>query len=616
MNPDLPTMAAFWIGPYLSWIEQVGLLSFVKHGHRVILYTHGEVKNVPEGIEVRPASEVFDGGSIPLYKGKKDVRWHPATRYSDYFCWHLQVKTDYIYTDADTICLRPLDYYSREELEQKGFYVGVFFFRLKQNSRAAKLACEFLAQKYPIPPWLPLKERARLRWRKLTGRGVSMDYLHFSIAGTQLRNWVFNKTGEVMKASSFLFYSLHRKYKRRLLQLLFQPSANLKEHLRKQKDPKYALNVNWPAIYNGPHRKFLDDPPPESWLGQLAADLGVRPQDAPVVAAREKNRQYLAGITGDANILLEEGNQEDMIMIEDIKQVSDQNIDLPTIAAFWVGPYLSWIEQMGLLSFVRHGHRVILYTQGEVKNVPEGIEVRPASEVFDFKEIYRVDGMDPPRPLSINADIFKWYLQRETDFIYSDASHFCLQPLSIFSPEHFIERGFIFDNSHLFRMPKNSPTIDLICQFFDQKYPIPHWFNGVKKMRRRFYRLIGRGVPVHRLRIEPLGDVLLHQMQRKTKEQIFNGSHFCLRLTREANKRLFELSPEEFERRFSSEMYHVMIFHSYLLDPEQHDEFVQGSYRDSWIGQRAAALGVDPQSAPYFDTRQKNDEYVKEISKK
>ncbi len=309
INPDLPTLASFWIGPYLSWIEQMCLLSFIKHGHRVILYTHGEVKNIPQGVEVRPSQEILDT-KVRVFNQTANIRLHPATLYADFFKWHLQKETNHVWLGTDRFCLRPFDLYSRRELEQYGFK-GYAFVRYPKDSKAVDLMCRFLKQKHPVPPWFPVKERLRLRWLKLTGRGVPLARMKWGTPGNHLGNWALKQTGErdkLRKIYRFIFeVSANPKHQNRIVRL-FEPMAKLDADLKEQEGRKYyILGLGWPVIYDfsdGAFRKFLAHPPEGSWISQQAAELGVTPCDAPVIETREKNRQYLASITGDRSLLL------------------------------------------------------------------------------------------------------------------------------------------------------------------------------------------------------------------------------------------------------------------------------------------------------------------------
>jgi hypothetical protein len=54
------------------------------------------------------------------------------------------------------------------------------------------------------------------------------------------------------------------------------------------------------------------------------------------------------------------------------------------VASLWIGDRLHYLNQLCLLSHLRHGHPTTLYCTDTVSNVPEGIEVRPATEIMDI----------------------------------------------------------------------------------------------------------------------------------------------------------------------------------------------------------------------------------------
>ncbi len=59
MNTRRP-VASLWIGEKLHYLNQLCLKSHVVAGHKTILYCADKVDNVPEGVEVRSASEIMD----------------------------------------------------------------------------------------------------------------------------------------------------------------------------------------------------------------------------------------------------------------------------------------------------------------------------------------------------------------------------------------------------------------------------------------------------------------------------------------------------------------------------------------------------------------------------
>ena len=46
------------------------------------------------------------------------------------------------------------------------------------------------------------------------------------------------------------------------------------------------------------------------------------------------------------------------------------------VASLWIGEKLHYLNQLCLLSHLRHGHPTTLYCTDKVSNVPDGVEVR------------------------------------------------------------------------------------------------------------------------------------------------------------------------------------------------------------------------------------------------
>lgn len=101
----IATVASLWIGERLGMIEKASIRSFLKVGDHFILYAYNPIANVPDGVEVRDAQEVYPCRSIIRHKKSGSPALH-----SDLFRYALQAKTDYIWVDLDIIALRSFDF--------------------------------------------------------------------------------------------------------------------------------------------------------------------------------------------------------------------------------------------------------------------------------------------------------------------------------------------------------------------------------------------------------------------------------------------------------------------------------------------------------------------------
>ena len=169
---------------------------------------------------------------------------------------------------------------------------------------------------------------------------------------------------------------------------------------------------------------------------------------------------------------------------------------LPTIGTLWIGPELSWLEQLCLQSFLDHGHEVVLYTYGNVKGVPKGVKIADADDILPSKKIIRHARTGSP---AYHADVFRLHMLKQTDYIWADTDAFCCQPWDIKKGKHF--HGWISDktpqvNNGVLRLPKSSKTLAAMIKFTSDEYPIPPWLSEDKKAELQALKDKGEGMHV------------------------------------------------------------------------------------------------------------------------
>ncbi len=149
-------------------------------------------------------------------------------------------------------------------------------------------------------------------------------------------------------------------------------------------------------------------------------------------------------------------------------------MSLPTIAMFWDGPPLGFIERLCTKSFIDAGHPVVMFSYDGVQDLPDGIEQAPASDILpDPKSIVRHERTGSPAP---HADKFRYHLLARNDgLIWSDTDAYCLKP---FLPEN----GYFFGRENdkvvangVMALPAASPTLKALIEFCEDEYAIPPW---------------------------------------------------------------------------------------------------------------------------------------------
>lgn len=192
----LPTIGTLWIGPELSWLEQLCLQSFVDHGHKVVLYTYGKVKGVPKGVTIADADDVLPSENIIRHARTGSPAYH-----ADVFRLHMLKQTDYIWADTDAFCCQPWDVKKGKHfhgwISDKKPQVNNGVLRLPKTSKTLAAMIKFTSDEYPIPPWLPEKEKAELQALKDKGEGMHVSLMPWGVWGPDALTWFLNETGEI-----------------------------------------------------------------------------------------------------------------------------------------------------------------------------------------------------------------------------------------------------------------------------------------------------------------------------------------------------------------------------------------------------------------------------------
>jgi hypothetical protein len=154
-----------WIGPSLGAVERACLRSILRQGHPVSLYSYEEPAGVPDGVEVRDASEILPEHLI--------VRHHTGSvaLFSNRFRYELLRRGCGVWVDTDFYLLAPLP---DDRPYLFGRYAeGVIDSGLLRLPPDSPLLPELLApfDEHEVPAWLPPRARAAAWWRlRTTGR--------------------------------------------------------------------------------------------------------------------------------------------------------------------------------------------------------------------------------------------------------------------------------------------------------------------------------------------------------------------------------------------------------------------------------------------------------------
>lgn len=153
------------------------------------------------------------------------------------------------------------------------------------------------------------------------------------------------------------------------------------------------------------------------------------------------------------------------------------------VASLWIGEKLHYLNQLCLKSHVVHGHPVTLYCTDEVDNAPEGVEIRPASEIMDI-DMALVNSTSA----SFLSNVFRYKMIRKTEAIWIDCDAFCHRPFPdewdyIFAGHGM--RGAL--NCGVVGLPAHCELMDQLLDYYDNLPDYPAWWgrHQRKKMDRQ-----------------------------------------------------------------------------------------------------------------------------------
>jgi len=269
----LPPVASLWIGESLSYLEQVCLKSFVDHGHETVLFAYGAVGNVPDGVTVRDAAEIFPGEDIIRHRRTGSPAFH-----ADAFRYRLVAGERVVWVDADMLCVRPWEVESPWVFgwEKPRKLVCNAVVGLPGDSETLRRLNDFCRDEYPIPPWAKDDERRALEAAAAAGDPVHVADLKWGVWGPAAMTWFLTETGEIAHVRpQKAFFPVPFKDRRDLL----DPSADIGARLGEG-----CLGVH---LWNRRLRRRLVTvengvPHPDSFLGRALARHGIDPEAAPI----------------------------------------------------------------------------------------------------------------------------------------------------------------------------------------------------------------------------------------------------------------------------------------------------------------------------------------------
>lgn len=218
LDKPLPIVSSMWTGGKMSFVEIVAMQSFLDHGHDFTLYTLDDVGNVPKGVKIVDAREIY-APEFPTGPGMH----HNNIVYSDIFRLIMIRDTGAIWADLDAYCVRPFIFpteyiFGFEESKPSTSSIANTILGFPKNSAALTQCIDLVLSKNPIPPFFINRRRKRLQMDAKTGKQFGFQDFSRGASGPRLINHYVNQTGEIRYAMpKNVFYPGPRPFRHPLL---------------------------------------------------------------------------------------------------------------------------------------------------------------------------------------------------------------------------------------------------------------------------------------------------------------------------------------------------------------------------------------------------------------
>ena len=141
-----------------------------------------------------------------------------------------------------------------------------------------------------------------------------------------------------------------------------------------------------------------------------------------------------------------------------------------TFVSLWIGESLGPVERACLRSAMRQGHEVALYRYGNLRGVPDGVELRDASTLLP-QDALQIHCSGRP---GLFADWFRLELQRAGLGTWIDLDIYLIAPIELSGPYLLAEEEPGLINNAVLRLPPDCPMLPPLLEPFET-LKTPEW---------------------------------------------------------------------------------------------------------------------------------------------
>lgn len=191
------------------------------------------------------------------------------------------------------------------------------------------------------------------------------------------------------------------------------------------------------------------------------------------------------------------------------------------ISTFWHGSYLRPVDRLCLMSMIKAGHKVKLYSYEEIKNVPENIELCDAREVISYSVLNRLDpdfpNYRPQVTIAQFSDFFRVFLMKMRNTVWLDTDVYLVKPFKIDPTKVWLA----YESKKrlgvsAFYLPVNNPIIKEFENYLESDNILPNWLGFKRGVLKPLYFQIKR-IPItpNRIGITVFGNDGISRLAKK-----------------------------------------------------------------------------------------------------
>lgn len=161
------------------------------------------------------------------------------------------------------------------------------------------------------------------------------------------------------------------------------------------------------------------------------------------------------------------------------------------LATLWVGD-LGPIEYASMASFLRHGHRLTVYSYDRLAGLPGGVDWRDANDILPSRQVACYSREGSP---SLHSNFFRYALMARTDSTWVDLDIIALRPFDFQGERIYAHENPDRVNCAVLRMPGTSPALTELLRFKPGMRGIAPHITGLRRLKYQV-KTLGRGVPI------------------------------------------------------------------------------------------------------------------------